>query len=195
MDFQLTTEQLRIQALAREFAQRKIAPIAREADEKREFPWHLTPEMAEMGFLGGPLPEKYGGQGLDYISFVNVYEELSKACSSVRGFLAVHVGLHSMCIYEWGTEDQKMEFLPNLASGKYIGCYALTEPGAGSDVANVESTATREGDHYVINGVKHWITNGNRADVALVFASVDRSLKHKGICAFIEKREAKWEDR
>ena len=189
MDFQLTEEQIRIQALAREFAQKEVAPIAREADEKREFPWHLVPKMAELGFLAGPIPPRYGGKGLDYISFVNVYEEIGRACSSVRGFLAVHVGLHSLCIYDWATEEQKMEFLPKLASGEYIGCYALTEPNAGSDVASMETTATRDGDYYVINGVKQWITNGTRADVALVFASLDRSLKHKGICAFIVRTD------
>ena len=189
MDFQLTEEQLRVQALARKFAQEKIAPVAADADEKRYFPWDLIPEMAELGFLAGAIPPKYGGNGLDYISVANVYEEISRACSSVRGFLAVHLGLCSMCIYDWGTEEQKMEFLPKLARGENIGCYALTEPNAGTDVANMETTVTRDGDYYVIDATKQWITNGNRADVALVFGTLDRSLKHKGICAFIVKTD------
>lgn len=189
MDFQLTEEQLRIKAQARKFAEEKVMPIAREADEKRYFPWDLIPEMAELGYLAGPIPPRYGGKGLDYISVANVYEEISRACSSVRGFLAVHVGLCSLCIYDWGSEEQKMEFLPKLARGEYIGCYALTEPNAGSDVANMETTVTKDGDYYVINGTKHWITNGNRAHVALVFGTLDRSLKHKGICAFIVKTD------
>ncbi|MBI2955407.1 MAG: acyl-CoA dehydrogenase family protein [Chloroflexi bacterium] len=189
MNLQMTEEQLRVQALARKFAEERIMPIAREIDEKRYFPWHIAREMGELGFLAGPIPPKYGGKGLDYISFANVYEEIGRACSSVRGFLAVHAGLCSLCIYDWGSEEQKMEFLPKLATGEYIGCYALTEPNAGTDVANMETTVTRDGDYYVINGTKHWITNGNRADVALVFGTLDRSLKHKAICAFIVRTD------
>lgn len=189
MDFRLTKEQIEVRRAARKFAQEEVQPLAREIDEKREFPWHLVPRMGELGFLGGPIPQEYGGAGLDYVSVAFIYEEIGKACSSVRGFLAVHVGLTSMCIYEWGTEAQKREFLPRLAAGKSIGCYCLTEPNAGTDVASMETTARREGEHYVINGRKQWITNGNRADVALIFASADRNLKHKGICAFLIKTD------
>ncbi|MBI4319795.1 MAG: acyl-CoA dehydrogenase family protein [Chloroflexi bacterium] len=185
MDFRLTEEQLRVQAIAREFARKEIAPIARDMDEKRWFPWNLIPKMGELGYLSGAIPPKYGGKGYDYVSVANIYEEISRACSSVRGFLAVQVGLVSMCIYDWGTEEQKMEFLPKLATGEYIGCYGLTEPNAGSDVASMETTATKDGDYFVINGTKHWTSFGNYAHICLVFASMDRSLKHKGICAFI----------
>ena len=185
MDFELTTEQKRIQALAREFAEQEVAPIAREADEKGEFPMHLVQRMGERGFLAGPLEREYGGSGMDYVSYALLCEELGKADSSVRGFLTVHASLVSLCIRDWGTEEQKRHYLPRLATGELIGCYALTEPNAGSDAASMESTAREEDKHYILNGEKIWITNGPSAHVAIVFASRDRSARHKGICAFI----------
>jgi butyryl-CoA dehydrogenase len=185
MDFELTSEQQRIQALARDFAQREVAPLAREADETGVFPIHLVKRMGELDLLAGHLPAEYGGAGMDYVSFALVYEELGRVDSSVRGFLAVHAGLVSHCIYDWGTNAQKRDYLPKLASGDWIGCYCLTEPNAGSDAASMETTAREDGDSYVLNGEKIWITNGNIAHVALVFASVDRTAQHKGICAFI----------
>jgi butyryl-CoA dehydrogenase len=185
MDFELTTEQQRIQSLARDFAQNEVAPLAREADETGVFPIHLVKRMGELGLLAGHLPAEYGGAGMDYVSFALVYEELGRVDSSVRGFLAVHAGLVSHCIYDWGTDAQKRDYLPKLASGDWIGCYCLTEPNAGSDAASMETTAREDGDSYVLNGEKIWITNGSIAHVALVFASVDRTARHKGICAFI----------
>ncbi len=185
MDFKLTTEQKRIQALAREFAEQEVAPIAREADEKGEFPLHLVKRMGELGFLAGPVEREYGGSGMDYVSYALLCEELGKADSSVRGFLTVHASLVSLCIRDWGTEEQKRHYLPRLATGELIGCYALTEPNAGSDAASMESTAREEDKHYVLNGEKIWITNGPSAHVAIVFASRDRLARHKGICAFI----------
>lgn len=185
MNFELTPEQQQIQARARQFAQEEVAPIAREADEIGEFPDHLVGRMGELGFLAGPVEPEYGGAGMDYLSFALVYEELGRIDSSIRGFLAVHAGLVSLCLRDWGTEEQKRRYLPRLAAGELIGCYCLTEPNAGSDVASMESTAREEDDSYVLNGEKIWITNGNIADVALVFASRDRSARHKGICAFV----------
>ena len=185
MDFELTTEQKRIQALAREFAVQEVASVAREADEKGEFPMHLVQRMGELGFLAGPVEQEYGGSGMDYVSYALLCEELGKADSSVRGFLTVHASLVSLCIRDWGTEEQKRHYLPRLATGELIGCYALTEPNAGSDAASMESTAREEDRHYVLNGEKIWITNGPSAHVAIVFASRDRSARHKGICAFI----------
>lgn len=185
MDFELNPVQKRIQSEAREFARREVAPVARECDELRKFPMHLIPRMGELGFLSGPIGAAWGGRGLDYLSCALIYEELGQIDSSVRGFLAVHLGLVSMCIHEWGTADQKHKYLPRLATGKMIGCYALTEQNAGSDVASIETTAKAEGEHYVLSGEKIWITNGNIAHVAIVFASVDRTLKRKGICAFL----------
>jgi hypothetical protein len=185
MDFELTPAQREIQAKAREFAQGEIAPLAREMDALGQFRPDLIRRMAPLGFLGGPLPVEFGGRGFDYVSMSLIYEEVGRACSSVRGFLAVHVGLVSMCIRDWGTEAQKGAYLPRLARGELLGCYALTEPNAGSDVANLETAAQAEGDQFVLNGKKIWITNGNVADMALVFASVDRAQRHKGVTCFL----------
>ncbi|GAC1347516.1 MAG: acyl-CoA dehydrogenase [Ktedonobacteraceae bacterium] len=185
MDFELTNEQKRIQALARKFAEQEVAPIAREADEKGEFPLHLVKRMGKLGFLAGPIEPEYGGSAMDYVSYALLCEELGRVDSSVRGFLTVHTSLVSLCIRDWGSEEQKRRYLPLLATGEWIGCYALTEPNAGSDAASMETTAREEGDSYVLNGVKIWITNGSSAHVAIVFASRDRSARHKGICAFV----------
>lgn len=190
MDFQLSPIQKELQARMRAFAQNEVAPFARQWDENRAMPREIIRRLAELGVLGGPLPREYGGQGWDYVSTAIAYEEIGRACSSTRGFIAVHLGLVSMCIKDWGTEEQKRALLPRLARGEIIGCYALTEPNAGSDVGSMESTATRDGDHYLLNGTKIWISNGNIADVALVFASVDRSLKHRGVTAFIVETSA-----
>lgn len=185
MHFDLTPDQQRIQELARTFAQEEVSPLAREADERGEFPLHLVRRMGELGFLAGPIGAEYGGVGLDYLSFALVYEELGRADSSVRGFLAVHAGLVSLCIRDWGTAEQKQRYLPRLASGEWIGCYCLTEPNAGSDAASMETTAREEEDGFVLDGEKIWITNGNIADLAIVFATRDRAARHKGICAFL----------
>src|SRR5579864_1594597 len=182
MDFELTPEQKRIQMLARQFAEQEVAPLAREADEKGRFPTHLIKRMGELGFLAGPIEPEYGGSAMDYVSYALICEELGRADSSVRGFLTVHTSLVSLCIRDWGTEEQKRCYLPRLASGEWIGCYALTEPDAGSDVASMQATAREEGDSYVLNGEKIWITNGISARIAIVFVSQDRSARHKGIC-------------
>lgn len=185
MDFRLTPEQEAIRQRARDFAREEVAPIAREADEKGEFPLHLVRRMGELGFLCGPVEPEYGGAGMDYLSFALVYEELGWADSSVRGFLAVHAGLVALCLRDWGTEAQKRAYLPRLATGELIGCYCLTEPNAGSDAAALETSVREEEDAYVLNGEKIWITNGNIADLAIVFATHDPSRRHRGISAFL----------
>jgi butyryl-CoA dehydrogenase len=185
MDFALTPRQQRVQEQARRFAEQEVAPLAREADEKGEFPLHLVRRMGELGFLAGPIEQEYGGAGMDWVSYALICEELGRVDSSVRGFLTVHASLVSMCIREWGSEEQRRRYLPRLASGEWIGCYALTEPNAGSDAASIETTASEEGDSYILNGEKIWITNGISAQVAIVFATRDRSARHRGICAFI----------
>jgi len=185
VDFSLTADQQHIQARARTFAEQEVAPLARAADEQGEFPLHLVTRMGQLGFLAGPIAAEYGGAGLDYLSFALVYEELGRADSSVRGFLAVHAGLVSLCIRDWGAEEQKRRYLPRLAAGELIGCYCLTESEAGSDAASIATTAREEADSYVLNGEKIWITNGNIADVAIVFATRDRAARHNGICAFV----------
>jgi alkylation response protein AidB-like acyl-CoA dehydrogenase len=185
MDFELSTEQRRIQTLARDFAQSEVAPLAREADEKGAMPMHLVKRMAELGLLGGPIEPDYGGAGMDAVSFALVCEELGRADSSVRGFLTVHASLVAGCVHDWGREDQKRAWLPKLASGEAIGCYCLTEPEAGSDAASIATTARADGSDYILDGEKIWITNGSLAHVAIVFASRDREARHRGICAFL----------
>lgn len=135
MDFELTPEQKRIQARARQFAEQEVAPIARAADEQGVFPLHLVKRMGELGFLAGPIEPEYGGSNMDYMSYALLCEELGRADSSVRGFLTVHTSLVSLCIRDWGSEEQKRRYLPLLATGDIIGCYALTEPNAGSDLS------------------------------------------------------------
>jgi alkylation response protein AidB-like acyl-CoA dehydrogenase len=185
VDFTLTPAQSAIQAQARAFAQKRVAPIAREMDERGEMPSTLIQEMAGLGLLGGPLPLEYGGSGWDAVSLALCYEELGRVDSSARGLMTVHTSLVSQCVLQWGTQEQRRDYLPRLARGEAIGCYCLTEPNAGSDAASMETTATLDGDEYVIDGEKIWITNGGIAHLAIVFASADPALKHKGICAFL----------
>lgn len=185
MNFSLTDPQRAIQHRVRAFAQSRVAPLAREMDERGSMPLDLVREMGALGLLGGPLPKEYGGEAWDAVSLALCYEELGRVDSSVRGFMTVHTSLVSQCILAWGTDEQKKSILPKLARGEWIGCYCLTEPNAGSDAASMETTAVQDGDSFVLNGEKIWITNGGVADIAIVFASADRSLKHKGICAFL----------
>ena len=185
MDLSFTTAQLEVQARAREFAQHRVAPISREMDERGEMPVSLVKDMGALGLLGGPLPEAYSGGGWDAVSLALCYEELGRVDASVRGFMTVHTSLVSQCILTWGSDEQKRTYLPRLANGDWIGCYCLTEPRAGSDAAGMESTAIEHGDHYALAGEKIWITNGVNAQLALVFASRDRSARHKGLCAFL----------
>ncbi len=185
MDFTLTDKQRQIRDTMRAFADNEVAPLAREADESGNFPLELIPRLAEIGVLGGTIGQRFGGSDLDFVSLALASEELGRADSSVRGFLSVHAGLVSMCINDWGTEEQKQTHLPQLASGAMIGCYCLTEPSSGSDAAALESTAVETSDGWILNGEKIWITNANLADLAIVFASVDREERHRGICAFL----------
>jgi butyryl-CoA dehydrogenase len=185
MDFQLSPAQRAMQERARQFAEQEVAPLSREADERGVFPLSLVKRMGELGFLAAPVAPEYGGGGLDSVSYAILCEELGRVDASVRGFLTVHTSLVSLCLQEWGTEEQKRRYLPLLGSGEWIGCYALTEANAGSDAASIETTAREEGDAYILNGEKIWITNGISARLAIVFASRDRAARHRGICAFL----------
>ncbi len=185
MHFDLTDQQRVIRDRARAFADDEVAPLARQADETGQFPLHLVPRMGELGFLAGPLSTAFGGSGMDNLSFALVSEELGRADSAVRGFVSVHAGLVSLCIEHWGSDDQKQMYLPRLATGELIGCYCLTEPNAGSDAAAMESTCREDGDDWVLNGEKIWITNAPDAHLAIVFATMDSTLRHRGICAFL----------
>jgi alkylation response protein AidB-like acyl-CoA dehydrogenase len=176
MDFELTAEQDMVRRTARDFAEREIAPFARDWDREERMDRAIVGKLAKVGFLGAPIPEEYDGMGLDNLSYCLIVEEIGKADSSVRGVISVNVGLVAMAVWKWGTEDQKREWLPRLCSGEALGCFALTEPGRGSDAANLEARAERDGDGdgvgagWRITGSKMFITNGSWAGVALVFA-------------------------
>jgi alkylation response protein AidB-like acyl-CoA dehydrogenase len=188
MDFELNEEHKMVERMVYDFARKEILPIIKEHDRHHTFPHELLPKMAEQGFMGVCLPVRYGGAGMDYLSLGLVSEGLEWGDSSVRETIAVHLGLHAMPIFQWGTEEQKRQFLPALATGQKIGCFGLTEPGAGSDVANLASRARKEGDYYILNGEKMWITLADVADQMLVFAKTDPARGVNGITAFIVER-------
>jgi butyryl-CoA dehydrogenase len=176
VDLALSAEQELIRSTAREFAEREILPHARAWDRAEEMDRGIVAKLAEIGFLGAALPEDYGGMGLDTVSYCLVTEELGRADSSVRGIVSVTNGLVGKTIARWGTEEQKQEWLPRLASGETLGCYALTEPGAGSDPGSLATRAERDGDAWTISGSKIFITLGTWAGIALVFARTDEEI-------------------
>jgi len=188
VDFSLTEDHRLVQKIAREFAEKEVAPHIQENDEKAFFDRRYLERMGELGLLGICIPEQYGGMGLDYISLAVASEELERVDTSLRVILSVHTGLCSLGILQWGTEEQKKRYLPDLAQGRRIGAFGLTEPNAGSDVASIEATAVRDGDEYILNGEKTWISLADVADTFLVFAYTDKSKKHSGISAFIVER-------
>jgi butyryl-CoA dehydrogenase len=188
MDLELTDEQRAVREMARKFADEYIVPVARDNDVHERFPGDIIAKMGELGLLGGPVPVEYGGAGLDYISQALVTEEIGKACSSVRTTISVQISLVELSLARWGTEEQKRRYLPSLGSGKLIGCFGLTEPNAGSDPSAMETTAVADGDHWVLNGRKIWISNGGVAGLAMVFAQTDKSRGHRGIGAFLVER-------
>jgi butyryl-CoA dehydrogenase len=188
MDFELTEEQRMFQETARQFADKEIAPIAEKVDEQGQFPQETIRKLGELGFMGIGVPQEYGGAGADTACYVMALEEISRACASHGVIMSVNNSLYCDPLLRFGTEEQKRRFLVPVASGKTIGCFCLSEPNAGSDAANQETTARREGDSYVLNGTKNFITNGNEAEYAVVFATVNRELKHKGICALVVER-------
>lgn len=173
MDFSLTAEHEMAQKMVRDFAQKEVAPIIREWDRKQEMAPEILPRMAELGILGICLPVRYGGQGMDFISLGLACEELEAVDSTLRVTMSVHVGLSSLTLLQWGTEAQKEEFLIPFAKGEKIGCGAFSEPGMGSDVANIQTTAKLDGSDYVLNGEKMWISLASKADYALLTARTD----------------------
>ncbi|HMN03306.1 acyl-CoA dehydrogenase [Geobacter anodireducens] len=185
MNFELNQDHKVLQDSVRDFVNKEIKPLAVKIDEDHAIPDELVAKMSEMGFLGSYFPEEYGGAGLDMLSYAIVVEEVSKACGSSGVLISAHTSLCSNPIYVFGTEEQRNEWLPDLNSGKKIGCFMLTEPNAGSDAGGTTTMYKREGDEFVINGSKTFITNGGYLGTAIVIASFDRSLKHKGISAFI----------
>lgn len=191
MDFDLTEEQGMIQEAIRKFAREEIAPVAGENDKKAQFPRNLFKKLADLGFMGTPIPEKYGGAGFDFISHALVAEEIGRVDSSLRGTYSVQVSLVELPILQFGTEDQKKKCLPKLTSGEWIGCFGLTEPDAGSDPSSMAATAAEEKDHFVLNGQKTWITNAGIADLAIIYAKTDKNAGAKGITAFLVEKGSK----
>ncbi|HEX2642853.1 MAG TPA: acyl-CoA dehydrogenase [Thermoanaerobaculia bacterium] len=185
MLIELTEEQKLLREQVRRFAEEVAKPRAKEIDETGEFPRSFFDQAGELGLAGVSVPEEYGGAGMDAVSYAIVIEEVSRVCATSGVILSVNNSLVCDPLLKWANEEQKKEFLTPLAAGQKLGCFALTEPGAGSDAAGLRSTARRDGDDYVLNGNKVFITNGTDADVALVFASLDLEKKHKGITAFI----------
>jgi alkylation response protein AidB-like acyl-CoA dehydrogenase/uncharacterized membrane protein required for colicin V production len=188
MDFQLTEEQRLIRDTVREFAQKEIVPIARHTDETGEFPWQTFKKLAELGLMGLPFPEQYGGAGGDTVSYALAVEEISAACGSTGLTYAAHVSLGSWPIYAFGSETQKRRYLVPLTRGEGLGAFALTEPQAGSDAAALRTTAVKDGDAWVLNGQKMWITSGSIADVVLVAAVTDPGRGARGISNFIVEK-------
>ncbi len=188
MDFDLNEEQKMIQDTIRKFADEEIAPVAAENDKKGEFPRDIFEKLAGLGFMGTPIPEEYGGAGFDFISHAIVAEEIGRVDSSLRGTYSVQVSLVELPIFKFANEEQKKKYLPKLTSGEWIGCFGLTEPNAGSDPASMVTSAKEDGDHYVLNGQKTWITNAGIADVAIVYAKTDPEAGPKGITAFFVER-------
>ena len=191
IDFDLTPAQEQIRKLARDFAEREIAPGARERDRTETFPAEILKKMAPLGLLGGPIPERYGGMGVDNVSLALITEEIGRADSSVRTTLSVQISLVERTILAFGTEGQKGAWLPRLCRGEVIGCFGLTEPEVGSDAAQLRATATKDGDGWVIRGRKMWISNGSVSGLALVFARTDpaAATAQRGITAFLVDRE------
>ena len=185
MDFELSQDHKVLRDSVRDFVVKEIKPIAMQIDEEHMIPDSLVKKMGEMGFLGSYLPEEYDGAGLDMLSYAIVVEEVSKACGSSGVLISAHTSLACGPIYTFGTEEQKKKWLPALNTGRTIGCFLLTEPDAGSDAGAIATTYKRDGDDFVINGSKIFITNGGYKGTGVLFATHDKSLKHKGVSAFI----------
>jgi alkylation response protein AidB-like acyl-CoA dehydrogenase len=185
VNLDLTDEQQLIRETAREFADREIIPRARENDRAERFDTELVKRIAEMGYLGAPVAEEYGGRSLDYISYGLIVEEIGRGDSSARTVVSVQTSLVAGSIEQWGTEEQKREILPKLCSGEWLGCFGLTEPGTGSDAASVATRATRKNGGWSISGSKMFISLGNNAKVAMIFAQTDPDRKHRGVACFL----------
>lgn len=191
MDFNFSEEQWLLRKTVRQFVDNEILPHIAEWDSKGSFDPIIWKRLADLGLMGVCIPEKYGGSGMDYNSLAIVCEELERGDTAFRTAVSVHTGLNSMTLLQWGTEEQKQQFLLPQAKGEKVGAFGLTEPGAGSDVAAIMSTAVRDGEEYILNGQKTWISLCDSADHFIVFAYTDKSKKHHGISAFVVERDRK----
>ncbi len=190
MDFELSQDQKMLQSSLRDFVQNEVRPLAARIDEQHHIPEELVDKIRQLGLLGSYIPEAYGGSALDILSYAIVVEEVSKACASTGILISAHTSLACDPILQYGTEAQKKAYLPSLATGGKIGCFLLTEPDAGSDPAAIATTYRKEGHDFVINGTKYFTTNGGYRGTGVLFASQDRSLRHRGISAFIVDLES-----
>ena len=188
MDFKLTKEQLLVRKMVREFAENEVKPLAAEIDEEERFPMETVQKMAKLGMMGIYFPKEYGGAGGDVLSYAITVEELAKVCGTTAVIVSAHTSLCCAPIFENGTEEQKRKYLPDLLSGRKIGAFGLTEPNAGTDASGQQTTAVLNGDHYVLNGSKCFITNGSVADTFVVFAMTDPKMGNRGISAFIVEK-------
>ncbi|SDO53584.1 acyl-CoA dehydrogenase [Alkalicoccus daliensis] len=189
MNLHFTEEQEMTRKMVRKFAEEKVAPAIPMMEEHDAFPEELVRQMGELGLMGMPIPEKYGGMAMDYTSYVIAIHELSRVSAAVGVILSVHTSVGTNPILYFGTEEQKQRFIPKLASGEYLGAFALSEAGAGSDVSSMRTTAVKDGDHYVLNGSKMWITSGGYADTYIVFARTGKEAGNRNISAFIVEKD------
>src|SRR5215471_14366880 len=185
MDLELSESQRSARDVARRFAREKLGPIGVEADRTHRYPSEAIDELSRLGMLGIFLPEQYGGAGLDHVAYSLVLEEIAVECASTAVIMSAHCSLASWPILGLGTAKQKGHFLPKMATGSWLGCFALTEPQAGSDAAGQKTRAVRDGDSYMINGTKNFITNGPQAGVCILFANTAPDQGHHGISAFV----------
>lgn len=189
--FDLDEDSVLARDTARDFAIKNIKPLAGKIDKEHYYPVEIIKELGKLGFMGAAIPAQYEGADLPYMVYAMIIEELSAACASTGVIVAAH---HSLCIspiLEYGTELQKKKYIPDLASGRKIGCFALSEPGTGSDAASMTCTVKKKADRYIINGVKNWITNGPQANTCVLFATIDKDKGHKGVCAFVHDMDVK----
>lgn len=189
MNLVFTEEQKMMQKMVRDFAQKEIAPAIEHMEETEEFPRHLIKKMAELGLMGIPIPEEYGGAGMDFTSYIIAINELSKVSATIGVILSVHTSVGTNPILYFGNEEQKKKYIPKLASGEYLGAFGLTEPSSGSDAASLKTRAVKKGEHYILNGSKIFITNAGEADVYIVFASTEPDKGSYGISAFIVDKD------
>src|SRR3954471_15595829 len=190
ISFELTDEQRLVDETAREFADREIAPRARDNDRNEHFDLELVAKLGEMGYLGSIVAEEYGGRGIDYRTYALIVEQVGRADSSARTMVSVQTSLVCSSIERWGTEEQKHQWLPRLCSGEALGCFGLTEPGTGSDAANLATRATKVDGGWKISGQKQWISMGNFAKVAMIFAQTDPEQGHRGLACFLVPTES-----
>ena len=190
MNFNLSEEEIAIRQTIREFAEKEIAPSARERDEKSEFPFEIIKKLGKLGICGVCASPEYGGAGMSYLSYAIIIEELAKVDASVAVIISVTNTLASIPLRRFGTEEQMRKFLPALSSGEKLGAYSLSEPQAGSDASNLACTAVRDGDEYILNGVKNFVTNGSTADLIIVFAVTDKEIGSKGLTTFVVEKNS-----